>query len=127
MKLELTSAGAVGGPKWGVGPVRPEQGLLRIRKELGLYANIRPASFASESWLEYSPLKEEVARGFEVIVVRELIGGICECSDLKCYPSGKEGGMRERLRRGIRERRGARNTERSHSRRRLQDIAGAPG
>lgn len=68
--------GAVGGPKWGVGPVRPEQGLLRIRKELGLYANIRPANFASESLLDYSPLKPEIAKGFDMIVVRELIGGL---------------------------------------------------
>ncbi|KAK1921402.1 Isopropylmalate dehydrogenase-like domain-containing protein [Papiliotrema laurentii] len=67
--------GAIGGPKWGVGPVRPEQGLLRIRKELGLYANIRPASFASPSLLKHSPLKEERAKGVDIIVVRELIGG----------------------------------------------------
>jgi hypothetical protein len=52
---------------------------LRIRKELGLYANIRPANFASESLLDYSPLKPEIARGFDMIVVRELIGGLCEC------------------------------------------------
>ena len=71
--------GAIGGPKWGVGPVRPEQGLLRIRKELGLYANIRPASFASESLLKHSPLKEDRARGVDIVVVRELIGGACKC------------------------------------------------
>jgi len=68
--------GAVGGPKWGVGPVRPEQGILRLRKALGLYANIRPANFASESLLKYSPLKEEIARGVNIIVLRELIGGL---------------------------------------------------
>ncbi|RXK37727.1 3-isopropylmalate dehydrogenase [Tremella mesenterica] len=68
--------GAVGGPKWGVGPVRPEQGILKLRKELGLFANIRPANFASESLLKHSPLKEEVARGTDIIVLRELIGGI---------------------------------------------------
>ena len=69
--------GAVGGPKWGVGPVRPEQGLLKIRKELGLYANIRPANFISEGLLAHSPLKPEIAKGTDMIVVRELIGGIC--------------------------------------------------
>ena len=69
--------GAVGGPKWGVGPVRPEQGILRLRKELGLYANIRPANFASESLLKHSPLKEDRARGVDIIVLRELIGGLC--------------------------------------------------
>ncbi|ORY22140.1 Isopropylmalate dehydrogenase-like domain-containing protein [Naematelia encephala] len=68
--------GAVGGPKWGVGPVRPEQGILKLRKELGLYANIRPANFASESLLRHSPLKEEIARGTDIIVLRELIGGL---------------------------------------------------
>ncbi|BEI81187.1 hypothetical protein CcaverHIS002_0203470 [Cutaneotrichosporon cavernicola] len=68
--------GAVGGPKWGTGAVRPEQGILKLRKELGLYANIRPASFASENLLQYSPLKEHIAKGVDIIVVRELIGGI---------------------------------------------------
>jgi 3-isopropylmalate dehydrogenase len=50
---------------------------LRIRKELGLYANIRPANFASETLLDYSPLRPEIAKGFDMIVVRELIGGLC--------------------------------------------------
>lgn len=68
--------GSVGGPKWGVGKVRPEQGLLELRKTLGLYANIRPALFPSESLLQLSPLKDSIASGTEIIVVRELIGGI---------------------------------------------------
>ncbi|KIO32844.1 hypothetical protein M407DRAFT_4321 [Tulasnella calospora MUT 4182] len=68
--------GSVGGPKWGFGPVRPEQGLLTLRKALGLYANIRPASFASDSLLSASPLKPEIAKGTDFIVVRELIGGL---------------------------------------------------
>ncbi|TFK22326.1 3-isopropylmalate dehydrogenase [Coprinopsis marcescibilis] len=68
--------GSIGGPKWGVdAKVRPEQGLLALRKTLGLYANIRPANLASESLLDYSPLRPEVARGTDLIVVRELIGG----------------------------------------------------
>jgi 3-isopropylmalate dehydrogenase len=49
---------------------------LALRKELGLYANIRPASFASDSLLSHSPLKESVAKGVDFIVVRELIGGL---------------------------------------------------
>lgn len=70
-------AGSIGGPKWGVdSKVRPEQGLLALRKALGLYANIRPASFASDALLAHSPLKPEVARGVDIIVVRELIGGL---------------------------------------------------
>jgi 3-isopropylmalate dehydrogenase len=59
-----------------VGKVRPEQGLLRLRKELGLYANIRPANFASDSLVSSSPLKDAVAKGVDFIVVRELIGGL---------------------------------------------------
>ncbi|KAH8118469.1 3-isopropylmalate dehydrogenase [Phellopilus nigrolimitatus] len=67
--------GSVGGPKWS-GKVRPEQGLLTLRKSLGLYANIRPASFASSSLVECSPLKPEIASGTNITVVRELIGGL---------------------------------------------------
>lgn len=69
--------GAVGGPKWGTHPtLRPELGLLRLRKELGLYANIRPALFPSPSLINYSPLKAHIAEGTSIVVVRELIGGI---------------------------------------------------
>ncbi len=71
-----TSLGSVGGPKWGVGKVRPEQGLLTLRKTLVLYANIRPASFASASLLDLSPLKPSIAANTDIIVVRELIGGL---------------------------------------------------
>jgi 3-isopropylmalate dehydrogenase len=56
--------------------VRPEPGLLALRKALGVYANIRPASFASDSLLALSPLKEHITKGVDIIVVRELIGGI---------------------------------------------------
>ena len=85
VSAERRSKGAIGGPKWGFGPVRPEQGLLRLRKELGLYANIRPASFVSDSLLKYSPLKEEVAKGTDIIVLRELIGGCCTTLVPPCF------------------------------------------
>ncbi|KAJ7571860.1 3-isopropylmalate dehydrogenase [Mycena floridula] len=69
--------GSIGGPKWGFhAKVRPEPGLLTLRKTLGLYANIRPANLASEALLEYTPLKPHIARGVDMIVVRELIGGV---------------------------------------------------
>ena len=64
-----SAPGAIGGPKWGVNSkVRPEQGLLELRKALGLYANIRPANFASDSLLAHSPLKPSVAQGVDIIV-----------------------------------------------------------
>jgi 3-isopropylmalate dehydrogenase len=56
--------------------VRPEPGLLALRKALGLYANIRPANFASDSLIINSPLKDSITRGVDIIVVRELIGGV---------------------------------------------------
>ena len=70
--------GAVGGPKWDALPadIRPEKGLLGIRKALGLFANLRPAVIYPELSAA-SPLKKEVLdRGVNVMVVRELIGGI---------------------------------------------------
>jgi 3-isopropylmalate dehydrogenase len=68
--------GAIGGPKWGTGPVRPEQGLLKLRKDMGTYGNLRPCSFASDSLVDFSPLKADVCRGTNFIIVRELTGGI---------------------------------------------------
>ena len=70
--------GAIGDPKYDNDPeakVRPEQGLLRLRKELGLYANIRPIKVYPEL-ADISPLKRERIEGVDLVVVRELIGGI---------------------------------------------------
>ena len=69
--------GAVGGPKWDnpAAAVRPEQGLLAIRKGLGLFANLRPVAPISEL-LGASPLKRELVEGVDLLVVRELTGGI---------------------------------------------------
>ena len=69
--------GAVGGPKWDdpKAKVRPEQGLLGIRKELGLYANLRPVS-VHPKLMGASTLKPEVLKGVDMLVVRELTGGI---------------------------------------------------
>ena len=69
--------GAVGGPKWSdpAARVRPEQGLLELRRTLGLYANLRPVKTQKEM-LDVSPLKAEVVDGTDILVVRELTGGI---------------------------------------------------
>ena len=69
--------GAVGGPKWSDpnSSVRPEQGLLKIRSELGLYANIRPVKLI-EDLIPASPLRADLLPGVDMIVVRELTGGI---------------------------------------------------
>ncbi|MDY2870163.1 MAG: 3-isopropylmalate dehydrogenase [Succiniclasticum sp.] len=69
--------GAVGGPKWDhVDPsLRPEKGLLRIRKSLGLYCNLRPMK-VSRFTTHLSPLKEDRVAGTDLLIVRELTGGI---------------------------------------------------
>jgi 3-isopropylmalate dehydrogenase len=69
---------AVGGPKWDTtdpAAPRPEQGLLGLRKALGLYANLRPVR-AVAALLDASPLRREVVEGTDLLVVRELTGGI---------------------------------------------------
>jgi 3-isopropylmalate dehydrogenase len=69
---------AVGGPKWDStdpGAPRPEQGLLGLRKGLGLYANLRPVRPIA-ALLDASPLKRELIEGTDLLVVRELTGGI---------------------------------------------------
>ena len=69
--------GAVGGPKWSDprACVRPEQGLLQLRKALGLFANLRPVA-PHPALLHASPIKAEILRGVDIMVVRELTGGI---------------------------------------------------
>ncbi|MEN6619859.1 MAG: 3-isopropylmalate dehydrogenase [Rikenellaceae bacterium] len=70
--------GAIGDPKYDDNPaakVRPEQGLLKMRRDLGLYANIRPVELFP-SLTHRSPLKEKIIKGVDMIVVRELTGGI---------------------------------------------------
>src|SRR6516165_5048271 len=69
--------GAVGGPKWDNVPydVRPEAGLLRLRKDLGLFANLRPA-VCYPALADASALKREIVEGLDIMIVRELTGGV---------------------------------------------------
>jgi len=70
--------GAIGHPKYDNDPsarVRPEQGLLAMRKELGLYANIRPVT-TFPALIDKSPLKREIVQGADIIMIRELTGGL---------------------------------------------------
>jgi 3-isopropylmalate dehydrogenase len=69
--------GAVGGPKWDDVPyeVRPEAGLLRLRKDLGLFANLRPA-ICYPALADGSSLKREIVEGLDILIVRELTGGV---------------------------------------------------
>jgi 3-isopropylmalate dehydrogenase len=69
--------GAVGGPKWADVPYqhRPEAGLLRLRKDLGLFANLRPA-ICYPALASASSLKPEVVEGLDILIVRELTGGV---------------------------------------------------
>jgi 3-isopropylmalate dehydrogenase len=75
--VDAVLLGAVGGPKWdGVAyDIRPEAGLLKIRKELGLFANLRPA-LVFDALLDASTLKADVVRGLDILIIRELTGGI---------------------------------------------------
>lgn len=69
--------GAVGGPKWDDVPydVRPEAGLLRLRKDLGLFANLRPA-ICYPALADSSSLRRDVVEGLDILIVRELTGGV---------------------------------------------------
>ena len=78
MKSDAILFGSIGDPKYDNDPaakVRPEQGLLKMRKSLGLYANIRPVK-PYDSLLDASPLKNDRVAGSDFVVVRELTGGI---------------------------------------------------
>jgi 3-isopropylmalate dehydrogenase len=76
-RADAVLLGAVGGPKWSdpSAKVRPEQGLLQLRQELGLFANLRPV-VPHPAVLDASPIKAELLRGVDIMVVRELTGGI---------------------------------------------------
>lgn len=76
-RADAVLLGAVGGKKWDALPAskRPEKGLLGIRKELGLFANLRPVK-SFPALAHVSPLKEEVISGSDILIIRELTGGL---------------------------------------------------
>ena len=76
-RADAVLLGAVGGPQWSDpnAKMRPEQGLLQLRKALGLFANLRPV-VPHPAVLDASPIKAELLRGVDIMVVRELTGGI---------------------------------------------------
>lgn len=77
MAADAVLLGAVGGPKWDHMPFdkKPERGLLRIRKEMGLFANLRPAT-VFDALADASSLKRDRVLGLDILIVRELTGGI---------------------------------------------------
>ena len=88
--------GSVGGPKWDSVPfeIRPEAGLLRLRKDLGVFANLRPAK-VFDALAGASSLKPELVRGLDIMIVRELIGGIYfgEPRGIETLPDGSQRGI----------------------------------
>ncbi len=76
-EVDAVLLGAVGGPKYDQLPfaVKPERGLLRLRKEMDLYANLRPAQ-CFDALADFSSLKKDVVAGLDIMIVRELTGGV---------------------------------------------------
>ena len=88
--------GAVGGPKWDNLPFekKPERGLLRLRKEMDLFANLRPAK-CFDALVDASSLKPELVRGLDIMIVRELTGGLYfgQPRGIETLPNGERRGV----------------------------------
>ena len=96
MAADAVLLGAVGGPKWDTLPFasKPERGLLRLRKDMELFANLRPA-FVFDALAEASTLKTELVRGLDIMIVRELTGGVYfgEPRGIETLPNGERRGV----------------------------------
>ena len=95
-EVDAVLFGSVGGPKWDSVPfaIRPEAGLLRLRAELQVFANLRPAK-VFDALVESSSLKPELVRGLDIMIVRECIGGIYfgEPRGIETLPDGSRRGV----------------------------------
>ena len=96
MGVDAVLLGAVGGPKWDSLPFekKPERGLLRLRKEMELFANLRPA-LVFDALVEASTLKPEIVKGLDIMIIRELTGGMYFGSPrgVETLPNGERRGV----------------------------------
>ena len=96
MSADATLLGAVGGPKWDDLPFeqKPERGLLRLRKEMDLFANLRPA-ICFDALVDASTLKPEVVSGLDILIIRELTAGVYfgEPRGIETLPDGQRRGI----------------------------------
>ena len=96
MNVDAVMLGAVGGPQWDnvARDVRPEAGLLRLRKEMDLYANLRPA-IVFDALLDASTLKPEIIKGLDILILRELTAGVYfgEPRGVEVLPDGTRRGL----------------------------------
>ena len=96
LKADAVLMGAVGGPQWANAPrdKRPESGLLRLRQAMGVYANLRPA-LCFDALKDASALKPEVVAGLDIMIVRELTGGVYfgEPRFIETLPDGQRRGV----------------------------------
>jgi len=96
LRADAVLLGAVGGPKWDNLPfeIKPERGLLRLRKDMALFANLRPA-IVFDALAEASTLKTELVRGLDLLIVRELTGGVYfgQPRGIETLPNGERRGI----------------------------------
>src|SRR5260221_2245455 len=96
MRADAVLLGAVGGPKWDGLPfaVKPERGLLRLRKDMELFANLRPA-LVFDALAEASSMKTELVKGLDIMIVRELTGGVYfgQPRGIEALPNGERRGI----------------------------------